>query len=188
MTADLTILTPSLPERHDMLVECIASVRAQTVQPARHVVSIDYGRRPIHEHHNALFDGVDTEWVMMLADDDLVDPTYVEVVLAAAEQLGHPAVVWSYCRGGYEGYNQPFSHELLERESCVNGSAIFTTELFDRFSYRNRFRDEWGADWRFWQRLARGSKATFRSVPEVLMTYRWHGANHSFVPREDTAG
>ena len=180
---DLTVLVPSIPERAEMLQECLASIAAQTEQPGRIVVSVDNAVIPIHTHHNSLMAGVETPWVMYFADDDLMMPTYVETVMRWARALMHPAVVWTYTKGEYPGYRQEFSRELLLKESIVSGAAVFSTELFEA---AGRFRDEFGADWEFWKRLAANPSVKFHSISEELVEYRYHGANHSLGFRRES--
>ena len=38
----IAVLTPSLPERGELLAEAAASVRAQTLKPAVHAIAVDY--------------------------------------------------------------------------------------------------------------------------------------------------
>ena len=176
---DITIITGSLPERHDMLVEMLASVQAQTVPPAAHLIGIDWARRGVVPTYNQLGAQVTTEWMMCFADDDLLDPHHLETVSRYVDEHPDVDVVSTYCRsdgvGSYDGYNQPYTKERLEYRSIIAGWALVRTELWQEAA---GFEDGWAHDWWFWRALSRAGK-TFWTIPEVTVTYRFHGHNLS---------
>ena len=174
---EITIITGSLPERREMLAECIQSVADQTVSPAAHLINVDWSRRGTVATYNQIGAQVQTEWMMCLADDDLLDPHHLETV-SAAVQDPEVDVVSTYCRStgdGYDGYNQPFSHDLLQKESIVAGTALVRTALWQEIG---GLPEGWAHDWFFWRWLSEKG-AHFITLPEVTWTYRFHGHNLS---------
>ena len=94
----VTVITPSMPSRAAQLAECIASVAAQTVTPAAHLISISDPGTPNARHaaqqRNALLSAVTTTWVAALDDDDLYRPSYFRDL---ADTLGTDAdLVYSF--------------------------------------------------------------------------------------------
>jgi len=77
MSVDVTVCTPSLPERGRQLAEAIASVVHQTVRPAAHLIWIESpgpgqeGPRHMALQRNRLLLAVTTKWTAVLDDDDL---------------------------------------------------------------------------------------------------------------------
>ena len=61
---DVSILTPSIPERADMLEECRASVKAQTVTRHEHLVMVDEDRRGCAVTMNLLATLAHGEWLL----------------------------------------------------------------------------------------------------------------------------
>lgn len=177
MLPDITIITGSLPERRVMLGEMLASVEAQTVPPAAHLISVDWRRHGAEQTYNALGKQVETEWMMCFADDDLLDPHHIEIVSNYVDTHPDIDVVSTYCRsegsGFYDGYNQPYSKERLEHRSIIAGWALVRTKL-----WRDGLTEGWAHDWWFWRQLSRDG-AKFHTIPEVTATYRFHGHNLS---------
>ena len=85
-SAPITILIPTIPGREEMLIRAIKSVNFQTVQPANTFIcshKTPEGMMPV-EHlcwqMNQLLEGVDTPYVMRLADDDWLEPNHIEAI------------------------------------------------------------------------------------------------------------
>ena len=89
---DLTVLVPSIPERAEMRGEAIRSAITQ----CRHLVSaVDDSYRGFVPTVNRLATRVMTEWLMILCDDDLLDPEHVATL---APHFDSADVVYSWCR------------------------------------------------------------------------------------------
>jgi hypothetical protein len=73
----LTVITPSLPERADLLAECAASVKALGLP---HLVQVDWEREGPAALRNRMAGRARTPWLLFLDDDDLLLPNYVDVV------------------------------------------------------------------------------------------------------------
>jgi hypothetical protein len=173
----VSVITPSLPERATMLAEAIRSVQAQTVLPAAHLIEVDYARKGPGPVINRLTARARTEWVAILADDDLFHPDHLEVLLAHSADAD---IVLSWSR--LEGRPDPqyrgefFPMDLLERrDTGMRGTFMFRRKLWDKLG-------GWPAgpidDWQF---LVNAIKARARLVPvyQETFTYRFHGGNLS---------
>lgn len=175
MTADVTVLTASLPERASMLAEAVASVAAQDLAPRAHLISIDLHRNGAVPTYNDLAGLVQTEWLTFLDDDDMLLPDHLSTLWGAREDV---EVVYAGCEatgGSFDLYSVPFDHVTLERRSIVPVTAMVRTEWFFKVG---GFPDVWGYDWRLWQRLS-SAGARFRQQTERTWVYRFHGANQS---------
>lgn len=167
----ITVLTASIVERGDMLAEACASVRAQTLRPDAHLISVDVARVGASATYNALAAAVMTPWMTFLDDDDLLDPNHLEL-LAEEAALSEADVVYSWCRctgaRSYKDYNSSFDPVLLHRKSIVPITALVRTEAFRQVG---GFPASDGYDWHLWRTLC-DAGAEFRCVPEVTWTYR----------------
>lgn len=179
----VTVLTPTLPERAEMLRECILSVQAQTVQPEAHLIWCDTERAGCAAALNKLWPRAVTEWVAVLADDDLIDPEHLQVLLAQAQvsaYAGPVDVVYSYCRvvGRKDGWtpNKPFSAwGVRQGTHPIPATALIRRSLVEKL---NGWRQPPGGyeDEDFWRR-ALDVGARFVQVRRITWSYRWHGGN-----------
>src|SRR3954470_12438511 len=93
----VSILTPSIPERAAMLKECRLSVKAQSLNVWEHLIQVDETRRGCAVTMNELAGRARGEWLLPLADDDLILPRCLEVLLAhsaEADIVYAPPLVW----------------------------------------------------------------------------------------------
>lgn len=173
---EITVLTASLPERRGMLAENMASVAAQSLPPAAHLIGVDYARRGGAATYNTLLWAVKTPWFCCLDDDDSADPVHLETM--ASVGIDGWDVVYTYCRSEgrtFEQYNRPFSGDEVESNSIVPITALCRTALAEKVG---GFPPTWDYDRAFWAALHRAG-ARFLAVPTVTWTYRYHGANQS---------
>lgn len=185
----VAVITPAIPGRLHMLAECMASVRAQTHPVAEHLVAIDYAGLGVVENFNRAVAAARADWIIPLADDDVLETTFVERLVEAA---GNDAdVVYSFCRVESRdpvlaqqfvetlGINrEPFDPVALRERNYVPSTALIHRELWlDLGGYRS---SESGLeDWDFWVR-ALDAGAVFRLVPDALWVYRWgHGEGNA---------
>lgn len=170
-----TVLTASVPKRAGMLAEAMESVAAQTLQPERHLVAVDYARRGGAATYNQLLAQVDTEWFCCLDDDDLLDDNHLETLV---DHICEHDVVYSYCRsvgGSFDWYNQPFDKERLFTSSPVPITALCRTDLAQKVG---GFPLTWDYDRALWQNIHIAG-GRFRTVERATWTYRIHGDNLS---------
>jgi GT2 family glycosyltransferase len=193
----VAVLTPSLPERGDLLAEAVESVRAQSLAPAVHAIGIDYDDVGIGAMLNGLARGTDAEWLARLDDDDLLKPNHLAVLSARADEAD---IVYSWCEvapvngetptpsvlgeGGWVP-NQDFDADRLREGNYIPATALVRRSLWEKIG--GWLEDGWGfrtprkdpaatEDWDFWLR-ALDADARFVCVPEVTWTYRYHGGN-----------
>jgi hypothetical protein len=82
--ANVTVITPTIPGREQVLARCLESVYNQTMPPIAHIVVAQQRAtdepRPVAlaKAQNKALRAVTTEWVMRLADDDWLTPLALE--------------------------------------------------------------------------------------------------------------
>lgn len=156
-----------------MLSECRASVRTQHLLPLEHLVEIDQYRSGPGFMINKLASFAEGEWLLPLGDDDLLDPEYIAFLEPFTEKAD---VVYPWCRvsGSWWSPNRLYSKGVLKHENFIPATALIRKSLWEKLGgYNIRHKYE---DWDFWLR-AEAEGARFVCVPEVLWTYRQHGAN-----------
>lgn len=87
MKTTVSVLTPTILERAELLAECIASVDAQTFDDYEHLVGVDEDREGCAVTMNRLARKAQGEWLLPLADDDMVLPGALEALLHHADSL-----------------------------------------------------------------------------------------------------
>jgi hypothetical protein len=73
----ITVITPTLPDRADLLAQCHASVTALNLP---HLVQVDWAGEGPAVLRNRMAGWARTPWLLFLDDDDLLLPNYVDVV------------------------------------------------------------------------------------------------------------
>jgi glycosyltransferase involved in cell wall biosynthesis len=169
----VSVLTPTLASRASLLSECRASVTAQTV-PVEHLVMEDADRVGPQTIRNRLSMRSESEWLLPLDDDDLLDPDCVETLLAHA---GGADIVYPFCRveGRDDFYvvNKLWCERSLFLQPFIPITALVRRDLFVMLGgYRNVPLE----DYDFYKRAALHG-ARFVCVPEVLWSYRFLGQN-----------
>lgn len=81
----VSVFTPTLGNRPEMLNEAIASVQAQTVPALEHIIELDNGKGQTRTMNDAMRK-VKGDCFIFLADDDRLDPQFIEKTLAAMEK------------------------------------------------------------------------------------------------------
>jgi hypothetical protein len=196
----IAVLTPSLPDRGEMLGEAIASVRAQSLRPSVHAIGIDYADVGIGAMLNRLANSTDADWFARLDDDDLLKPNHLELLSSRAEEAD---VIYTWCdvqpRATEDGApeppsvlgptgwipNQEFDEDRLRSRNYIPATTLIRRSLWrevggwleDGMRLADGRRDaELAEDWDFWLR-ALDAHARFVCIPEITWTYRYHGAN-----------
>lgn len=95
----VSILTPTIPGREPLLAECLASVRAQTIDSFEHVVELDARREGCSVAMNRAAARANGAWFLPLADDDILLPSCLETLLPVARDnpaaiVYAPPLVW----------------------------------------------------------------------------------------------
>lgn len=173
MTADITVITPSLPERSGLLGQAIDSVCYQDLAPVAHLVGIDHARRGPAAVRQELVEAATTEWVAFLDDDDRLHDAHLRLLHQVAERTVADVVI-PRCR--FEGpplpakyCNQPFDRDRLRDHGIfpitvlARRPAVLTAGGFDP---ADRYED-----WALWNRMA-DNGCRFVDLDETTWTYR----------------
>lgn len=165
-----------------MLAEAIASVAAQTIGPVPHLIAVDNQREGPGQLLNQLVKAAHTQWISILADDDLYDPDHLETLIAEAN--GRDVVFsWGRITGSPERREAQYRGEfdparLLNRQdSGMQGCFMFRRSAWKK---SGGWRREPTEDWQFIRRLLL-TGAQFRPVYRETWTYRYHDTNISYT-------
>ena len=174
----IAVLTTAIPERLHLLAECCASVRDQTLQPTTHLIGLDYPHAGNIANLNALArhaDDAGCDWLMPLADDDLLSPEHLATLASAGGD-----VRYSHCdvEGRDWNPNRPFDPESLRRGNYIPATALIRTSLARDLGWWREDAAHGFEDWRFWLD-ALDAGAQFTCIPVVTWRYRFLGNNLS---------
>jgi len=168
----VSVCTPSVPERAEMLAELRASVDAQTMRDWEHLVMVDAEYQGCSRTLNQIAAEAHGDWLFLVADDDLLLPDCLAAHLAAsaeADVVYSPPVV--------EGEPEaPFHGE----PPGIPSSALIRKTLWDDLGGYDVDRAQC-EDYDFFER-ALGVGARFVRIPEQAWVYRFHGKNKSRAP------
>lgn len=184
----VTIITPTIEGREELLAEAAASVQAQTEECA-HLIFLDTERIGPAHARNHLLALVQSEWVGFLDDDDVLDPTHVEALMALLANGGpHADLAWPRCRTLFaEGQPvvrifQPIrgagdiAGMLRGGRNWIPVTVLARTEAVRQaggFHSADRYED-----WSLWARMhALGHR--FVHLPQATWTYRFLGDNRT---------
>lgn len=180
-TADLTVVTPTVPGRETVLAECVAAVR---VLGLPHLVGVDVDGAGPAVVRNRLLRQARTGWVLFCDDDDLLLPNYVDVVTPHL-----PAGDVVYTSWELVGAEEPaplsrFDANLLPYRNFIPVTACVRTGLVRGVG---GFPDEPNEDWALW-RLLLAERARFVHVPEVAWVYRRRLGGRNEAPLLESGG
>lgn len=181
MSETVTIVIPTIPERSHLLAQAVESVHAQTAA-CEYLIGEDTEHNGCVATVNALAECVQTDWLMRLDDDDLLEEDHISVI---EKWLDDDAdIVYSWCRieGGGELHPEDqfqvrlqnaYGWDHLHVVNWIPCTAAIRTELWRELGgYREV---EMSEDWDFWIR-ALDAGARFRCIPTVTWTYRMSDA------------
>jgi glycosyltransferase involved in cell wall biosynthesis len=183
----VTVVTPSIPSRREMLLEAMASVDEQTLAPAAHIVVIDHAGIGGETTRNQGLDAVRTEWVAFLDDDDRFLPQHLERLVAHQQATGADLVYpWFEMDGitdelGWFGwFGKEFDGDVLRTSNYIPSTTLVRTSLareVDGFPTleSKAWPFDHSADWGFLLRLL-DAGAIFSHLPEKTWIWRrWRG-------------
>jgi hypothetical protein len=181
----LTVVTPTIPERRELLHELGQSIARQTAHPYEWIVRTDWDQVGPAVMVNRMVAEADTEWVFRCDDDDLYDTNHFEVI---GQHLSDDYdVVYSWPRIDPLGhFDTPDALQMilpwktLRDANWIASAAAIRTSLWEELG---GYRDVHNEDHDFWVR-ALDAGARFRCIPQVTWTYRmgeWEHRTH----RED---
>ena len=166
----VSILTPSIPERDAFLDECERSVFAQTFVDFEHLVMVDVEHAGCSVTVNKLASIAQGEWLLPLADDDLLLPGALDSLLAADGDIIYspPLVTGNEDRWWF--FQEP---PALPATALIRASLWRDLGGYDESLKREEDRDLWV------KALAAGAR--FTRVDEPCWVYRMHSSNKSFA-------
>src|SRR4051812_6555657 len=126
----VSVLTPTIPERKDMLSECRASVRKQHLLPLEHLVELDEYRSGPAFIINKLSFQATGEWLLPIGDDDLLDPEFLNVLWPHTADAD---VVYGWCRvtGSSWSPNRLYRKGALARgDNFIPATALIRKTLW----------------------------------------------------------
>lgn len=181
----VTILTPTIEGREELLAEAAASVQEQT-EDCAHLIWLDAERRGPAWCRSRMLGLVQSEWVGFLDDDDLLDPSHVEALMALLED-GDADLAWSRCRTLFaEGVAhvriaqglRPNYSDLLRpgARNFIPVTVLARTESVLRAGAFNP--DDRYEDYELWCRMLRQGQR-FVHLPLATWTYRFLGGNRT---------
>jgi glycosyltransferase involved in cell wall biosynthesis len=170
MTPLVSILTPTIGERSHLLAECRASVGAQTYRGFEHVIVEDPDRDGCAISVNRAAEIAQGEWVLPLADDDLLLPGCVERLLNADGDIIYspPLVTGNEDRWWF--FQEP---PVIPSTALIRASLWDDLGGYDENLKREEDRDLWI------KALAAGAR--FTRVDEPCWVYRQWAGNKSFA-------
>jgi hypothetical protein len=193
---NVTVITPTIPPRGELLNRAIRSVVSQTLQPAAHLIMADIGRVGAPKMMDDCLRHARTEWVATLADDDELLPHHLQTLTDLLENTGADIAYthFRYSNLGNGGHLEqfrglPFDHDNPRQMTGVfmgrrqllldlgGHSEGFDTESYDRDSQGNRV----GEDFHLVRKLA-ASRTPVAVSPEVTWIYHVGHVNTLGMP------
>ena len=170
----IAVITPTKPNRAQLLEECRASVREQTRAADTHAVAIDGTLEGPSAVRNRLILELPPEydWVAFLDDDDVMLPDHLKVLSSASEGAD---VIYSLCQ--IECNTREFDPEAIKQSNYIPVTALVRRSIFNRVG---GFSDVPLEDWVLWQKIS-DAGGRFKFVPKVTWTYRVQSDSRNFV-------
>lgn len=179
----VTVITPTIPGRFELLHEAMESVRRQTLHGVEHAILLDaHGDGPANTR-NAMLEMCTTPYVAFLDDDDLLDPDHLIVLLRRLEG-SEAGVAYSWPRVvGAHRVDVPRPKRTQETwKLMLAGRNVIPVTVLARTDairaggcFRSEDRYE---DYELWMRLHRLGWR-FALEPRETWTYRMLGENRT---------
>lgn len=174
----VTVITATIPERAGMLEECVASVCAQTYRDYEHLILLDSKREGCSAMVNRMVADAQGEWLLPIADDDLLLPGCLQTLLDHSEDADvvySPPLVW--------GLHDPWW--FFQAPPAIPSTALVRTSVwrelggYDETAVREEDRKLWA------KAVERGARFV-RASDDPTWIYRLnHGGNKSFAGRAE---
>lgn len=178
----VSVLMPTKPERAAMFEQAVASVHAQTLAKSEYEIVSRCSEVWYPEKVNDLAQAARGERVIFLADDDLLEPTCLAMMLETARHRNAHVVSGNVrCFGGSHAEVR-FSETPWTFTTFRGGPPIWITSMIDRAKFLEagglNFAKLQYADWALWYELWKIGVVTAH-VPEFLWRYRDHAGQAS---------
>lgn len=168
----VSVLTATIPGREALYREAVRSVEAQTLAQIEHIVLLDKDLAGCANSYNRLAAHAKADWLILLADDDLLLPKALELLWRHAE--GHDADIW---------YSPPLVWGEDERQfhgtpPDIPATALIRTSLWRELrGYDESLKEREDND--LWRRALGYSAKFARYTDHPTWIYRFWGGNKS---------
>ncbi len=173
----VSVITPTIPSRAKFLRECELSVAAQTWPDVEHVSVCDTDGRGNSYTTNRCAEAAEGEWLVPLADDDLLLPGGIEALMAERENAdivyAPPLVTGNEDRWWF-----------FQSPPVIPSFALIKKGLWQTIGGYDEGVD-YEEDRGFWTK-ALELEATFVRVDYPCWVYRQHDSNKSFNKENGT--
>lgn len=180
----ITVAIPTIPPRTGpggLLRQAVYSVKKQTLQPSGGIsCALDVLRQGAAVTRQRALDGVRTEWVAFLDDDDVMYPQHLETLSdLVRDDAGDVAYSW------FDG-NNPFPQHRGRQMNPADPhhttmTLLVRTEIAKDVGFSSHHPEGWTLPQEDWQFIlgCLGVGARFVGTGEVTWHYRIHGSNTS---------
>lgn len=164
----ITLVTPSLPERAHLLAELLDCVAKQTVRPQAHIILVDDDKYV--PKMRKLVSMVKTEYYVEVDDDDLIYPDHVETL---SNNL-RGDLVWTWCdvSGAPWSYNSPYRPGVLQQLNYIPSNCAVRVKALEAVGGWLDVERPDHPDWNILRRFE-NRRFVFHNVPKVTWQYRF---------------
>ena len=167
----IAVITPTIPSRSQLLIECQQSVRNQVTNiPILHSIGEDTEKIGCGQLRNKLISTLDPsyDWISFLDDDDLMLPNHLNLL---SQQCETSDIIYSDCETinwDKTWITKPFNlYDLLQR-NYIPVTVLMRRSMFEKV---NGFAEVFAEDWDLWKRCGKiGARFTY--VPQITWQYR----------------
>lgn len=165
---NVTVVTPTLPERSSMLAEVIDDVARQS-EPCRHLIEVDHLGEGPAKVRNRMLGAVHTPWVAFVDDDDRINDAHIATLLEHSDAAD---VIYTLGRVSGREWEIPHDCKLADLDA-VNTVPVTALVRWTTLVEAGGFPEgEHNEDHGLWRRIkARGGR--FRCVHEYTWLYRF---------------
>lgn len=173
----ITVVTPTVPGREQLLAECVASVDKAGLT---HLVGLDAAGEGPAVIRNRLLEHVTTPWVVWLDDDDLIGADYAAIVGPHLPESDVVYTDWELTgatapqpKSGPFDLGALWGGNYIPVTACCRTDAVRAAGGFPA--------DARLEDWELWKIMA-GAGFRFLHVPVVGWTYRRRPGSRTDLP------
>jgi hypothetical protein len=192
----VTVCTPTIPPRGDLLARSIRSVAEQTVKPEAHLIMVDLHKQGAPVMFDKTIKQATTEWVAILSDDDELLPHHLETLwdLVTSKKADIGFTHFRYSGLSDAGHLEQFRGVPFDNNNPRQMTGVFLAKRelllevgghstdFDPLSYeRDDQGNRIGEDFLIVKRLA-SAGARFAVSPEVTWIYHTGHTNTLGMP------
>ena len=192
----VTVCTPTIPPRAELLARAVNSVSQQTNKPQAHLIMVDNHREGAPAMLDKIITHAKTEWVAILADDDEFLPNHLETLwqLIQSEKADIGFTHFKYSNRNDAGHLEPFRGLPFDNSNPRQMTGVFMAKRellldvgghsvdFDPLSYElDQQGNRIGEDFVIVKRLA-AAGAKFAVSPDVTWIYHTGHQNTLGMP------